>query len=49
MQIDLLSFKCSYFKIFLELTSANKILLEISNLFKKSLSFVTFEISGGFN
>ena len=34
MQIDLQFFKCSYFKIFLELTSANRILLEISNLFK---------------
>ena len=46
---DLTSPKLSFFKLFLELTSANNNLVEPSRLFKKSFSFTTLEISGGLN
>ena len=43
------SLEVSFFKLSLELTSANNNLVELSRLFKKSPSFITLEISGGFN
>ena len=39
----------SFFKIVWEFTSANNSLVELSKFFRKSLSFLTSEISGGFN
>ena len=36
-------------KLFLEFTSANNIVFDLSKFFKKSFSFITSEITGGFN
>ena len=38
---DLASLKTSFFKLFLEFTSANNSFVELSKLFRKSLSFIT--------
>ena len=46
---DFASLKTSFFKLSLELTSANNSFVELSKLFRKSLSLITWEISGGIN
>ena len=46
---DLLFLKLPTFKLFLEFTSANNIVFDLSKFFKKSFSFITSEITGGFN
>ena len=46
---DLQSFKSSDLRFSLELTSANNSLVDLSKFFKKSLSLIISEISGGTN
>ena len=46
---DLFPFRSSAFKLSPEFTSANKILVDTSKLFKKSFNLIISEISGGSN
>ena len=46
---DLAPLRISALRLSLELTSANKNLVSSSSFSKKSLSFITLEISGGIN